>query len=282
MQQNSNNASNFSYVQTAIEVIPFKVAFGHKARVGKDTACEYLNKLLHGKNYRFADPVYDIGGLIQDYLGKPRVKDPLLLQTIGLKLREVYHSNIWVDTLLRKLAEDSGFVNLACVPDMRFKNEMEALKAAEFVTIKINRANRIIDRDPNHPSEIDLDDGVFDFTINNDFNPEHLYGVLNTIMWTRYQPSMKIMGYVYHASITGNIIYTGTDETSIDNITYTAFSKVSQDDAVNELSELLNKILGLNEQSNLRNILNIFIGVPYKLPSGSNGDYNIHFTQINT
>jgi len=238
--------------------IPLKLAFGHKARVGKDTACEYIDKLFRSKLYRFATPVYDLAALIQNYLGKPNVKDPKLLQTIGVKLREVYHDNIWVDVVMPNIEKDSLYneqtpgnntgVQVACVPDMRFKNEMAALKKAGFVTIKINRANRIIDRDPNHPSEIDLNNAEFDEVINNDYAPEHLYAILNTIIYNYYSKVDEAFVEKFRYRIVANAtIYSDQGESKV---TYTTFSSINIEAAFKQFVLLVDANVSNEYQKN--------------------------------
>lgn len=161
-----------------------KLAFGHKARVGKDTACEYICKTYGGNNakvLRFAKPVYEIAGQVQRYLEKDVVKDASLLQLIGLGMRQIYGENIWVDRVQKDIRESES-VDVLCVPDMRFTNEMEMLRNEGFTCIDIVRNSRVIDRDPNHPSEIGLDGADFSHVINNDATVDQFYSELDYIV----------------------------------------------------------------------------------------------------
>lgn len=151
----------------------FKLAFGHKARCGKDTAAEYIEKILIQKGYKvkklkFAKYIYEISEFIQKYLNKPIIKDPNLLQLLGNSLRNLYDLNIWVDALYKEYIQsiNDGY-NIIIITDLRYPNEYDMLKNLGFIFIKINRLNRIIDRDPNHISEIALNNHNFDIIIDN-------------------------------------------------------------------------------------------------------------------
>ena len=148
-----------------------KIAFGYKARSGKDTAAEYIARKYHAYNIRFAGALYDIMGFAQDRLGIPRVKDSANMQLIGQGFRDRYGPNVWVNAALldytRALKSDPD-VEIVTVADMRYRKEADTLRDAGFYLVHISRPDRPIDRDPNHSSEIDLDGYQFDETIVND------------------------------------------------------------------------------------------------------------------
>ena len=156
-----------------------RIAFGHKARVGKDELCNYLESRFGGKTLRIADGVYKLGTKIQEYYNEDIVKDPNLLQMVGLVVREICGDDVWIRSVINQIEPEKNYY----IPDMRFKNEFKTLKDNGFITIKINRPNRPIDRDPNHISEIDLDDTNFDYVIENDKTLSHLKCKLNYIIY---------------------------------------------------------------------------------------------------
>lgn len=209
-----------------------KLAFGHKARSGKDSSAEYVNRRFGTISYRFASPVYDIALNIQKYLGKTQIKDPGLLQWVGTGLRDHYGNNIWV----QKLINNCIMINLespgVTVPDMRFKNELEALKANGFTTVKMNRSSRPIDRDPTHISEVDLDDGKFDYDICNDFAIESLYLQLNGLILAKFPKKIPAK---YAISIEGQFVIhsnqcqSGNCNCERSNFSYAEFSDTPQD-----------------------------------------------------
>ena len=159
---------------------PYRIAFGHQARVGKDSACNYLSsKFQNSIIIRFASPVYNIAEQIQMQLNKSLEKNPRLLQLIGLGLREVYGDDIWssqVESQIQSLTTQNIFI-----PDLRFKNEADMLKKHGFLLVKIIRKNREIDRDPRHKSEIDLEDYPFDLVIENDGTINEFYNKLDKL-----------------------------------------------------------------------------------------------------
>lgn len=180
-----------------------RIAFGSKARVGKDTSADYIKERFGGNIVRFASPVYEIAGLIQQYLGKPNVKDPGLLQLIGNGLRNHYGNTIWTDR-----AEIQFDDNNIIIPDMRFVNEFEMLKRNKFITVKLTRSNRIIDRDPNDPSEIGLDNTQTDYEIANDYSPEFLKLQLNHIIMGEFPKAGPFPDYCEgYIEVKGKKIY---------------------------------------------------------------------------
>lgn len=105
-------------------------------------------------------------------------KDPLLLQQWGTNLRRTYFGNdYWVNRTFEDIYQISeenksydGFV-WVCVADTRFRNEAAAVRKAGGLYIDIVRLNadstRFVapDRDPNHPSEADLNNTKADLVL---------------------------------------------------------------------------------------------------------------------
>ena len=106
-----------------------------------------------------------------------------LLQTLGTDaLRNVVHENVWVNALMadynglkdfkggsQRVYEDTkyNYPNWI-ITDMRFPNEMDAVKARGGITIRVNRTNRWNKpQDIEHTSETALDNHNFDFVIDN-------------------------------------------------------------------------------------------------------------------
>jgi len=162
-----------------------RIAFGHKARSGKDTACDYIATKLRTQRIRFAEGVYDIAEYSQKRLGKPAVKDPGLLQLIGEGFRQHYGPTVWIEGALKNLDADADAI---VVSDMRYRAEAEALKRAGFTLIRIDRPDRPIDRDPNHPSEVDLDGYPFDHYLVNDESKEMFLMRVSTLVDTLITP----------------------------------------------------------------------------------------------
>lgn len=142
-----------------------RIALGHQARVGKDTFAARMAANMPTMSLAFADDLYTVAGGVQAAIGVPQVKNPRLLQLLGQGLREIYGTGLWVDRVVTKV---EGVNTNIVVTDMRYVEEMDALKAAGFTTVRILRPGRPIDRDPTHISEIALLEAEFDYTIIND------------------------------------------------------------------------------------------------------------------
>lgn len=129
-----------------------RIAFGCQSRVGKDYACEYLQKKYGGVILHFSDPLYEILHNAQSVCGFPKEKDTKFLQYIGTNWAREKNPSVWIDILKSKVPE-----NQHCfVADLRFENEFTALKQLGFSCMKVIRPDRPIDRDVNHPSETGL------------------------------------------------------------------------------------------------------------------------------
>ncbi|HMP28698.1 MAG TPA: hypothetical protein PKD85_03810 [Saprospiraceae bacterium] len=118
-----------------------KIAFGFEARVGKDTAVDYLIKTYGGKRLSFAQPLYDIQTYAQNICGLPKEKDRKFLQIVGTEWGRDKDPNIWVNIVLKQIAETPSNENIF-ISDLRFPNELEALKKAGFITVLITRTEK--------------------------------------------------------------------------------------------------------------------------------------------
>ena len=121
------------------------------------------------------------------------------LQVLGTEcVRDHFHGNTWVNALFSKYKAKHHSVNYGTtsdkqriaistnqvypywiITDMRFPNEMQAVKDKGGITIRVNRPNLI---ENNHPSETSFDSATFDFVINNDKDIEHLINEVRKIL----------------------------------------------------------------------------------------------------
>ena len=169
------------------------VGISGKKRHGKDTASETLvrgfgfTRVAFGDALKEAlyilDPIlWSWRWLVRTLLGKPmRLREFVdtvgweaakeipevrrLLQRIGTEVgRKILGDDIWIRTALRKAAEVDGPV---VITDVRFRNEVEAVRAAGGIVLRVERPS-VISTDT-HPSETGLDgyDG-FDAVLVND------------------------------------------------------------------------------------------------------------------
>jgi len=113
---------------------------------------------------------------ITEYWGQDE-KDALMLQFWGTGFRRTFSDkNYWVNEGIKRIGEltkdyDGEEPFVVFIPDTRFINERDAVKFNLGYYWQINRYNedgsRFIatDRDPNHPSETELDDCPADLII---------------------------------------------------------------------------------------------------------------------
>ena len=131
------------------------------------------------------------GGKVEILKMTPR----LLLQIIGTEcIRDKVHPNAWVNALFADY-KSGGFVNVSknvgvlgnfpnwIITDMRFPNELEAVKSRGGITIRVSRTGihtpKIEDL---HPSETALDNCEFDYHIDNNSSIEDLIHTVSLIL----------------------------------------------------------------------------------------------------
>jgi hypothetical protein len=165
----------------------FVVAMGHKARHGKDTACDYLIERYGAKykfrKYSFAEALkrevaslgdlrafcsafgvpYDEAPPLDDpFCPGPHGKQRRLLQVYGTEFRRVQDPDYWVKRTMERIKADSP--RIALISDMRFKNEFAAVKAIGGVTVRVERPGFTSGAE-GHVSETELDDAPYDYII---------------------------------------------------------------------------------------------------------------------
>ncbi len=116
-----------------------RIGFGYEARVGKDTAADFLiAEYGGGIRLSFAAPLYEIQAFIQERCGLPKEKDRRLLQILGTEWGRERDPEIWVNLLLRDLDKLPKETNVF-ITDVRFPNEIAALKSRGFLLVHIER-----------------------------------------------------------------------------------------------------------------------------------------------
>ena len=144
------------------------------------------------------------GGKVEILKMTPR----LLLQIIGTEcIRDKVHPNAWVNGLFSdykakwvptgdSVAEEDVSLEKEypnwIITDMRFPNELEAVKSRGGITIRVNRPYTTVvggngipatfSQNQFHPSETSLDSATFDFVISNDKDIEHLINEVRKIL----------------------------------------------------------------------------------------------------
>ena len=143
-----------------------------------------------------------------------------LMQYVGTNLfRNQLHPEIWVNSLMNEYKPLYGYqttdskINIGgisipipgldidkrvfpnwCITDMRFPNEMEAVKKRGGITIRVNRPCDIcggsgyhkmscpVSKSGEHLSETSLDKAEFDYTVNNDSDIQSLIEKIKQIL----------------------------------------------------------------------------------------------------
>ena len=162
------------------------VGLGFQARAGKDTVGSYL-KNEYGFNHRaFAGPLKRAAAHIfkldedQLYGSKKEILDERwgqtpreILQKLGTEaIRNVFGVDTWVKSLQYSLSDEGDFV----ITDMRFPNEVEAVKAWGGFTVRIDRPTLPPISNRSHASETALDGySDWDHVLTNDGDFLHLY-----------------------------------------------------------------------------------------------------------
>ena len=110
-----------------------------------------------------------------------------ILQMVGTEFGRTLHPSIWVNSLMREyfcVQADLAPNGIDCpnwiITDMRFLNEMEAVKKRGGITIRVNR--NLEESKDQHESETELDNAEFDYVINNDGTIEELIEKVREIL----------------------------------------------------------------------------------------------------
>lgn len=133
-----------------------------------------------------------------------------LLQRVGTEaMRNKIHENVWINALfadyktnyvasidpIKEKIEEKDILITPIYPnwiitDMRFPNEMQAVKDREGITIRVNRRQWILQNantsintfSGDHPSETALDNAKFDYIVENDGTIEELIEKIKQIL----------------------------------------------------------------------------------------------------
>lgn len=155
------------------------VGIGHVAQVGKDAAAEALVRDLAFKRVSFADPLRDLAlkadplvtsatrtvntltghghfKWVVQGLGYEDAKNTYpevraFLQRLGAGARDVFGDDFWIEQALKKANGNPNVV----IPDVRYENEAEAIRAMGGILIRIDRPGRVAS---GHVSETELAD----------------------------------------------------------------------------------------------------------------------------
>jgi len=159
---------------------PVRIAFGYKARSGKDEAATYLSERMERDGYKkprhlfFAEPLYGILYHAQSVAGFPKGKDREFLQWVGTDWGRARDPDVWVKATLRNVGRSESVF----ITDVRFPNEAEGVREIDCILVRIDRPDRPDCRD--HASETQMDSYTdWDYTIENDGTLEEFHAKLD-------------------------------------------------------------------------------------------------------
>jgi hypothetical protein len=154
------------------------IGISGKAGSGKDTLAAAINAISAEKFQvrRFSGKLKLIAelltGIPADTMNDQDVKNARigshwgtmtlreLLVLIGQDMRDRLHPDVWVNALFADFDDRRNWI----VPDVRYSNEMKAIKDRGGIVIRVDRpAISYVD----HPSETELDSAEFDLRISN-------------------------------------------------------------------------------------------------------------------
>jgi hypothetical protein len=112
----------------------------------------------------------ELSGSLEAYGIKPITKSgPMTIrefaQFFGTEIGRKTWSPVWINYLINKVKKEKS--ELAIITDVRFPNEVESIKEAGGIIIKLNRKIKSKDK---HPSETEVDNvpqELIDYLINN-------------------------------------------------------------------------------------------------------------------
>lgn len=166
--------------------------YGYKGS-GKSIAADYLTDHFGFVRIKFAGSLKGMLrtlGLTDDEIEGTEKEMPCELlggktprcamQTLGTEWgRQLISKDLWVNAWKRNVQDWQETELDVVVDDMRFPNEVEAVKALGGVLVKLVRKESTDDA---HVSEASIDSFVSDYTIVNKGSLEDLYDALNDLM----------------------------------------------------------------------------------------------------
>ena len=154
------------------------ICISGNAQNGKDTTAEIMCEELEALGYsvviaHYADLLKHICRAFFGWNGEKDEAGRQILQYVGTDVVRKQRPNFWVDFIVSVLDLFKGEWDYVLIPDCRFPNEIEAMQNDGFDTtslrvVRLNFESPLTETQQQHPSEIALDDYVFDHTIYND------------------------------------------------------------------------------------------------------------------
>ncbi|MDB7829215.1 hypothetical protein [Intestinimonas butyriciproducens] len=174
------------------------ICISGKAQHGKDTTAGILKEQLESDGYRVLIAHYAdlLKYICKQYFGWNGEKDEVgrhTLQYVGTDVIRAQKPDYWVDFITGLLEMFKDEWDYVLIPDCRFPNEIEQMKATGFdvIHLRVFRQNFVSPLTPEqqaHPSETALDKTIPDYYINN-------YGTLNDLRRTISKWLAEVNGF---------------------------------------------------------------------------------------
>jgi len=150
------------------------IVISAKAQHGKDTTAEMFKEIAESCDKKvlichYADYLKYI---CKEWFGWNGEKDDAgrtILQKVGTDLARNNHPDIWANVIIESLKAFGEEYDYVLIPDCRFPNEIELMKANfDTTSLRVTRVDfesSLTDEQKNHPSETSLDNYKFDNSI---------------------------------------------------------------------------------------------------------------------
>ena len=162
------------------------ICISGKAQNGKDTSAEIFKNELIIRGHSVlvihqADLLKYICKAFFNWNGEKDEAGRTLLQQVGTNVIRKVEPDFWVDFIAKVTGFFKDTWDYIIVPDTRFPNELEKLKAndANIFHVRVIREgfkSPLTEEQQQHPSETALDGIESDFTLINDKGIDDLYG----------------------------------------------------------------------------------------------------------
>lgn len=162
------------------------ICISGKAQNGKDTSAEIFKNELVIRGHSVlvihqADLLKYICKAFFNWNGEKDEAGRTLLQQVGTNVIRRVEPDFWVDFIAKVTGFFKDTWDYIIIPDTRFPNELEKLKAADANVFHVRVIRKdfkspLTEEQQRHPSETALDGIESDFTLLNDKGIDDLYG----------------------------------------------------------------------------------------------------------
>lgn len=162
-----------------------RIAIGGGMGTGKSTIADFLHKCFQFKKYSFAAKLKELAA----DLFNMEVKDRLLLQVLGSKVRDV-NKDVWAQYVIKMITEIDKPLH-AVIDDMRYLNEAKLLREHDFTLIKLYTPKTIVakrgvagfsDAALSHPSEVEINSITVKYAIDTSGSIERCYHIMMDVL----------------------------------------------------------------------------------------------------